>query len=424
MTSPLDAPLRPVRRPDIGLQKRKPRFVTALPFFFVAAVALAANYGLNMFADPKPETRIASLPEDEAAANSQVARNEVTGTVPSSAPEPANVQNGVQIVYGTDGQPGGSDAGGTAAPAPPLATTNAPVPQPRPDGSTERFLSPGGAKIITLAPSAPSVGQPLEVAHLPEDAALEELGEGLLLPQISPDGRRPMDIYARPWSGGGGKRIAIMIGGIGLSQTSSQMAIEKLPPEITLGFSPAGNSLSRWMRAARKKGHELVVQVPMEPFNYPQVDPGPTTLRLASSAQTNVERLHASMSSITNYTGVTNYLGARFMANANAVTPIFREIGQRGLLFFNDGTAKAPGLRASADAMGVPYVEADLVIDGSQSPAEIQTRLKALEDLATARGVAIGTGSALGMTIETVSTWANDAKKRGFEIVGVSALAD
>jgi uncharacterized protein len=38
-------------------------------------------------------------------------------------------------------------------------------------------------------------------------------------------------------------------------------------------------------------------------------------------------------------------------------------------------------------------------------------------------GYAIGTGSAFEATVDTVAAWANGAKKRGFEIVGVSALA-
>ncbi|MEM9999985.1 MAG: divergent polysaccharide deacetylase family protein [Pseudomonadota bacterium] len=413
MTLDLDAPLRsgppPKAASDGWLLK-------ASAGILVLGVLAAANIFVLQIADPKPETLVLR--------QTPPPQNDAIQTTVQSDQTASRVENGVKIVYGTseNSEPApdpaitGATQIATPAPAPP---------QPRPDGATEAFLSPGGAKVITLAPANSSqIGQPLEVAHLPEDTALEELGNGLLLPRVTPEGRRPMDIYARPWSGGNGKRIAIMIGGIGLSQTTSQQAIDRLPPEITLGVSPSGNSLNRWMRAARKKGHELIVQVPMEPFNFPDVNPGPETLRLSSSGQTNVERLQTSMAAITNYTGVSNYLGARFLANEQAITPIFREVGQRGLLFFNDGSAKTPGLQASASAMGIPYVEADLVIDASRTPAEINARLRALEDLASARGQAIGTGAALDLTIETVAAWANDAKKRGFEIVGVSALAD
>ncbi|MEL6435600.1 MAG: divergent polysaccharide deacetylase family protein [Pseudomonadota bacterium] len=427
MPTDLDAPLKPVRPRGDTTNKSPKRPLSpwgiATLSAVVACAAVAANAVFVVNADTRPEIALLQ-PEQpgDALASAESAQNIVPGSQnPLSTPE----NHGVEIVYGTDTN---LTTGTTGSAAPQPAPSNAqfpgltaPVPQPR--APLERELSPGGPKIITLVPQAPSVGQPLQLAHLPEDAATEENDEGLLLPRVTSDGRRPMDIYARPWSAGDGKRIAIVIGGIGLSQTSTQGALDTLPPDITLAFAPTGNSLDRWMQAARNKGHELLVQVPMEPFGYPDIDPGPQTLRLASSAETNRERLFESMGAVTNYTGVSNYLGARFLTNSTAIVPMFRELAGRGVLFFNDGSAKAPNIGADAQAVGLPYVEADIVIDASRSPAEIRARLKALEDLASARGQAVGSGSALGITIETVASWVNDAKKRGYEIVGVSALA-
>ncbi|WP_026480802.1 divergent polysaccharide deacetylase family protein [Ahrensia sp. 13_GOM-1096m] len=285
-------------------------------------------------------------------------------------------------------------------------------------------VSPGGPRIITIRdPQATEIGQPDGQRHRPVQSALEETDAGKL-PKRTDDGRRPVDIYARPWSNAGGKRIAIVIGGLGLSQTGTQRALDQLPPEITLAFAPTGNSLDRWMGVARKKGHELLMQIPMEPFNYPQVNPGPHTLRLASSPETNLENLQWAMARMTNYSGVTNYLGARFMGDKQAITPILEELGERGLLFFNDGSSGTAGnLGADAARARVPYAAANVIIDNSNSPDDIRTKLKALEALAEARGTAIGTGSALELTVKTVAEWANQAKKNGFEIVGIAALA-
>ena len=77
----------------------------------------------------------------------------------------------------------------------------------------------------------------------------------------------------------------IVIGGLGLSQTGTQQAIAKLPPEVTLAFAPQGNSIGRWMQEARRKGHEIVMQVPLEPFDYPNVNPGRNTLTVAAIAR-------------------------------------------------------------------------------------------------------------------------------------------
>ena len=61
------------------------------------------------------------------------------------------------------------------------------------------------------------------------------------------------------------------------------------------------------------------------------------------------------MGEITNYTGIMNFLGGRFLSDADALEPVMRDIGRRGLLFLDDGTsaqsltdAVAQGRRASA----------------------------------------------------------------------------
>lgn len=374
-------------------------------------VALAA-VGINSFT-------LLSQADMASVAPLQLPEPVLTGTAtpqttaPQAAQPPSDgATDGVQVVYGD-------------------TNSNAEVTFTAPDPATQepdtgpiddvRRLSPGGAKIITLRdPSATGVGQPLQLAHLPEMEAIEETEQGLL-PVRTQDGRRPMDIYARPWSGTGGKRIALVIGGLGLSQTGTARAIEQLPEDITLAFAPNGNSLNRWMRAARKKGHELLLQVPMEPFGYPDVDPGPNTLRLASSSETNLENLHWAMSRLTNYTGIMNYLGGRFATDERAMAPVLGDLAYRGLLLLNDGTASAQ-MGTAAKARGVPYGQAHVVIDSSLTRADILSKLKALEDLASAQGYAIGTGSALGITVDTVAEWANDAKKRGFEFVGISGI--
>ncbi|WP_306120576.1 MULTISPECIES: divergent polysaccharide deacetylase family protein [unclassified Roseitalea] len=373
-------------------------------------VLISANVALIVAGDRHPHTTLVTLAETAGPAPDATL---TTATVRSGDAAAARREAAdIKVVHGVVDR----------ADLPPPGRS--PADDPALPPSDTRQVSPGGPKIITIRdPAAASVGQPVALAHLPEDAALEDSAFGPL-PVRADDGRRPMDIYARPWSGTRGKRIAIVIGGLGLSQTGTQRAIDRLPPEITLAFAPTGNSLSRWMQAARRKGHELLVQVPMEPFGYPEVDPGPRTLRLASSAETNLENLHWALGRLTNYTGIMNYMGARFVGEGTAVAPVLGDLADRGLLFFHDGTVGAAQLAQAAQRQGVPFVSADTVIDGSQDPADILERLKALEELADARGSAIGTGSALELTVDTVARWANGAKKRGFEIVGVAALAD
>ncbi len=64
---------------------------------------------------------------------------------------------------------------------------------------------------------------------------------------------------------------------------------------MTLAFAASGNSLQRWMQEARRSGHELLMQIPMEPFDYPNNDPGPLTLTTGQPQKENLKRLHEAM---------------------------------------------------------------------------------------------------------------------------------
>jgi uncharacterized protein len=285
---------------------------------------------------------------------------------------------------------------------------------------TEEGDSPPKAAIVIHDPS--TLGQNLKVAHIP-DRALIEAGDAGPLPVRAADGRRPFDVYARPWSGARGARVAIVIGGLAVSQTGTQAAIAKLPAEVTLAFAPQGNSIGRWMQAARQSGHEIVMQVPLEPFDYPNVNPGRNTLTVAASAEENLKSLRWALSRTTNYTGVMNYMGARFSADPAAMEPFMAELGKRGLAYIDDGSSARSLAPDLALKDGVPFVAGDTAIDAVQDRGAILKKLDSLEATARAKGTAVGIGSAFDLTVDTVSSWAAEAKKRGIEIVPISAVA-
>lgn len=285
---------------------------------------------------------------------------------------------------------------------------------------TEEGDGPPKAAIVIRDPS--TVGQNLKIAHIP-DRALIEASETGPLPMRSADGRRPFDVYARPWSGTRGARVAIVIGGLAVSQTGTQAAIAKLPAEVTLAFAPQGNSIGRWMQAARHSGHEIVMQVPLEPFDYPHVNPGRNTLTVAATPDENLKNLHWALSRTTNYTGVMNYMGARFSSDAAAMQPFMAELGKRGLAYIDDGSSARSLAPDVALKDGVPFVAGDTVIDAVQDRGAILKKLDSLEATARAKGTAVGIGSAFDLTVDTVSSWVAEAKKRGVEIVPISAVA-
>ena len=125
--------------------------------------------------------------------------------------------------------------------------------------------------------------------------------------------------------------IAIVIHGLGVGAAKTNDAIMKLPGAVTLAFTPYGSDPAKLVERARTQGHEVLLQVPMEPFDYPDNDPGPQTLLTNANAEQNIDRLHWHLSRFQGYAGLANFMGSRFVATDAAMQPVIREAGKRGL---------------------------------------------------------------------------------------------
>jgi len=101
-------------------------------------------------------------------------------------------------------------------------------------------------------------------ALLADPALVENTAEGPL-PRIADDGRKPMNVYAGTAPAGGKFKIAIVVNGLGLSAIATKAALDALPGNVTLGFTPYGADAGKWVSDARARGHEVLLQVPMDP---------------------------------------------------------------------------------------------------------------------------------------------------------------
>mgnify|MGYP001050835781 CR=1 FL=1 len=240
-----------------------------------------------------------------------------------------------------------------------------------------------------------------------------------MIPAVA-DGLKPFSAYAAGSDADRAKAatvptVAIVIGGLGVGASKTTEAIMNLPGAVTLAFTPYGVEPGKLVERARAQHHEVLLQIPMEPFDYPDNDPGPQTLLTTLSAEQNIDRLFWQLSRFQGYVGVTNFMGARFVASDAAMQPILREAAKRGLGYFDDGTA--PRSVAASQAQTLPFAKADLSIDGLPTPAEIDKALANLESLAKSRGNAIGIASGLPVSIERIAKWAKTLDSRGIMLV-------
>jgi uncharacterized protein len=256
-------------------------------------------------------------------------------------------------------------------------------------------------------------------------ALLTEQGPNGPLPVIGPDGSRVMDVFARPFDKADQRpRIAIIVTGLGLSVEPSKAAIDKLPAPVTLSFVPYSAELNPIIDLARKAGHEIVLEIPMEPFDYPENDPGPYALLTQLSADENDKRLSWIMSRFTGYAGVSNYLGGQFLTDRKALKPALTSLQSRGVYFLD--TSVSPGSVGVqvAGEVGLVARRTDIILDVIQSKEAIDDQLADLERAARETGRAVGVAFIYPVTIERIALWAEKLGERGFALAPVSAMLE
>ena len=281
----------------------------------------------------------------------------------------------------------------------------------RPPGTA----APGDAVVIQVPSAAP-----VKLAAAP-DSRLVERGRHGTLPRIGEGRLRPLDVYARPEGSGSGPRVAILVSGLGIGQAATASAITRLPAAISLAFAPYAGDLERTVARAREAGHEALLQAPMEPFDYPDSDPGPQTLLTTARPPENLDRLSWVMSRFQGFVGIVNYMGAKLTGDAAALEPVLREIGARGLGFVDDGTSPRSLATTLAAKAKVPVARAEIVLDALPRPEAIDRELARLEAQARKNGFAFGSASAMPMSIDRIARWAAEAEARGIRLVPVSA---
>lgn len=273
-----------------------------------------------------------------------------------------------------------------------------------------------------LTPLAPAIANGDPYAALPD---LSEESANGPIPRISASGETPFQAYSTPLPAPlapGKPAIAIIVTGLGINEQGSLDAIDQLPDAVTLAFAPYGKSLQSTVSSARAAGHEILLEVPLEPFDYPQNDPGPQTLLTGDEPRANLDKLFWLMARFGGYVGLINNMGARFTASAADFSPMMEEVGARGLGYVDDGSSNRSLAPQLAAGNKVPFTRADLLIDTNPARTPILEALGSLEAKALQNGSAIGIVSALPISVQSVAEWSRELEAKGITLVPISAL--
>ncbi|MAL78935.1 MAG: hypothetical protein CMN55_07445 [Sneathiella sp.] len=307
------------------------------------------------------------------------------------------------------------------------ATTNESLSVPESAASAETSSATDGRVGMTFpaAPSASATQESDDITEPDEDAPLQAVDDGASEKPAatetisSPPVTEPMQA-----AGPDTPRIAIIISELGMSNARARQAIERLPAAITFSFNPYGHNLQQIADEARAAGHEILLQVPMEPMGYPRLDPGIHGLRTDLSTDENLARLDWILDRFTGYIGITNQMGSRFTTDADAITPILAAIGKKNLLYLDSRTAGNSIAAHIAQELAVPVAINNRFLDHREERATIDAHFAALESLAQRTGVAIGIAYPYEETFDYLTDWIKGLEGKGLLLSPISALVN
>jgi uncharacterized protein len=335
-----------------------------------------------------PEDPSEAAPADTTAAESAEAEPNATTEPPATVQPPEE-----------------SDAATQEVPAAVAA-----LPRPKPQTTNPEALGPEAPENRPATAAEPEAEVVAAIPAIPP--AIEQLSYWELYRQpFNMDDKRP--------------RIAVVLSGLGLSDSATEAAIEQLPAAVTLSFSPYARDLERWIALARARGHEVMLDLPMEPATFPNEDPGPQGLLTSLSPEANLDRLDWVLSRGSAYVGLAGSMGSRFTASREALEPILREVGNRGLMFLDRRTTEETLVAAISGEIGLPHAVNSRSVDERQaSRVAIDARLAQIERIALTEGFAVAMAQPYPVTLERLAEWATELTSRGFALAPISALAD
>lgn len=216
-------------------------------------------------------------------------------------------------------------------------------------------------------------------------------------------------------------KVAIIIDDLGYDEREASrfLALDGAISFSVLPRSPFGKSIAS---SIHQRGLDVLVHLPMEPEEYPEVNPGPGALLSSMTPDELLEELRTNLDSVPFAVGANNHMGSKLTRDPARMRQVFTVLKKRGLFFVDSLTSPGTYCGKAARLMKVKFAQRHIFLDHDQDPSSIRLQLKRLVAIARKYGRAIGIGHPYRATWEVLEEDLVKIKRQ-VELVKVSELA-
>lgn len=167
------------------------------------------------------------------------------------------------------------------------------------------------------------------------------------------------------------------------------------------------------------QGHDVLVHLPMEPIDYPNINPGDNALLGSMTDAAFLRTLRTHLSTIPFSIGANNHMGSQLTQDPKKMSLLFRTLKKNNLFFIDSYTNPKSVCSETADHISLKFARRNVFLDNDQDDASIRMQLMRLESLASSNGRAIGLGHPYQSTLEVLSKELPNLSKK-FNLVSIS----
>ncbi len=224
-----------------------------------------------------------------------------------------------------------------------------------------------------------------------------------------------------PPARGSAPRLAIIVDDLGSRRDVFDL-VREIGRPLAVGVLP-DLPLSGWIAVeASRVGLEVLIDLPMEPYRYPEVDPGPGALMMAMPAAELGGRVARHLGALPSAIGATNHMGSRMTEDRARMRAALEPLAQRRLIFVDALTSNHSVAFEEARSLGMRVGRRQVVVDAAGGEAAERGRLDEAGRLAMARGEAIVLAHGHPLTLRLIKEYVPKWEAAGIRLVPVSQL--
>jgi polysaccharide deacetylase 2 family uncharacterized protein YibQ len=222
-------------------------------------------------------------------------------------------------------------------------------------------------------------------------------------------------------------RLLLVIDAFGPAENDSlSREFMKLGVPFTAAVLPRTKGTREWSDRLAGAGHELIVQLPMEPMNYPQRDPGPGAILVDMPAGQIQREVKKNLSDVPHAVGATSYMGQMTLGDETAMGAVMQELKRAKIFYLDSRTIPTSVAADRASREGVLCFRIDTMLEApGRYDAQVKTMNRLLDDaidLARRRGYAIVLAHPDRAAVDVLKRAVPKLKRSGVRFLPVSTL--